>query len=99
MYRIAKNEWIWNDLDDNILLVMRCHSKLGISNIFFVLLISFGYINKYVNLIYIYSLAKVSYLILHTYNNNTQTEKGKRLRDNHPHIFTSYFFNGAGEAK
>ena len=86
-------------MDDNILLVMRCHSKLGISNIFFVLLILFGYINKYVNLIYIYSLAKVSYLTLHAYSNNTQTEKGKRLRDNHPHIFTSYIFNGAGEAK
>ena len=67
--------------------------------LFFVLLISFGYINKYVNLIHIYSLAKVSYLMLHAYNDNTQTEKGKILRDNHPHIFTSYFFNGAGEAK
>ena len=67
--------------------------------LFFVLLISFGYINKYVNLICIYLLAKVSYLILHAYSNITQTEKGKRLRDNHPHIFTSYFFNAAGEAK
>ena len=67
--------------------------------LFFVLLISFGYINNYVNLICIYSLAKVSYLILHAYSNTTQIEKGKRLRDNHPHIFTSYFFNGAGEAK
>ena len=56
-------------------------------------------VNKYVNLIYIYRLAKVSYLILHADSTITQTKKGEKLRDNHPHIFTSYFFNGAGGAK